>query len=138
MQRNYDSHNDRGRFPTAVIAIVATVIVVAVIIMAVFAYFSSINPYGGYYGGMMGGGMMGGGMLFMIPIGLIVLFVIGYALWGGFGWGRGYGGDHYGHYSRYASADGERGSAMEILQRRYAKGEITKEQFEQMKKDINT
>lgn len=32
--------------------------------------------------------------------------------------------------------EGERANAMEILKARYAKGEITREQFEQMKRDI--
>lgn len=137
MQRDYDSHNDRGRFPTVFVAIAAAVIAVVVIIIAVFAYFSSRNTYygygNGYYGGYgMMGGWMGFPMLFMIPIMLIVLVVIGYAIWRGFGWGRGCCGDHYGHYT----SDGERETAMEILQRRYARGEISKEQYEQMKKDM--
>ena len=42
--------------------------------------------------------------------------------------------DNYGHYE----SEEERETAKEILRRRYAKGEITKEQYEQMKKDIIT
>jgi putative membrane protein len=121
--------------PTTIIAIIAIAIAVAVILMAVFAYFASRNPYSGYngyYGGMMGG-FGGFGMLFMIPIGLVALIIIGYAIWRGFGWGGGCCGS--GHYGHYASHD-ERENAMEILRLRYARGEISKEQYEQMKKDI--
>jgi putative membrane protein len=124
VERNYDR-----KFPTTIIAIIAIAIAVAVILMAVLAYFGSRNSYGynGYYGGMMGGSG-GFGMLFMIPIGLIVLLIIGYVIWRGCGWGGGgCGGDHSGHYSS---------DAMEILHQRYARGEISKDQFEQMKKDI--
>lgn len=128
MQRDYG----RGKFPTSIIGIIAVVITVAVILMVVFAYLSSTNPYygyggnSGYYGGMMGG--YGGiSMLFMVPIGLIVLLLIGYVIWRAVGWGSSCGGGHTGRYSS---------DAMEILHQRYARGEISKEQFEQMKKDI--
>src|ERR1035437_5737594 len=128
MQRDYG----RGKFPRSIIAIIAVVIAVAVILMAVFAYLSSTNPYygyggnSGYYGGMMGG-YGGVSMLFMIPIGLIVLLVIGYVIWRAVGWESCGSGGHTGHYSS---------DAMEIVRQRYARGEISKEQFEQMKKDI--
>src|SRR4030067_2545018 len=126
MERNYDR-----KFPTTIIAIIAVAIALAVIIMAVFAYSPSRNPYYGY-GGMMGG-FGGFGMLFMIPIGLIVLVIIGYVIWRGFGWGGGCcGSGHNGHYNSY----GDRENAMEILRQRYAKGEISKEQYDQMKKEI--
>jgi putative membrane protein len=132
MERNYNR-----KFPTTIIGIIAVVIAVAVIVMAVFAYSSSRNPnygYGGYggYGGMMGG-FGGYWMLFMIPIGLIVLVIIGYVIWRAVGWGGGCcENGHNGHYNSY----GARENAMEIIRQRYARGEISKEQYEQMKKDI--
>ncbi len=126
-----ERENDR-RFPTSIIAIIAVVIAVVFIIVAIFAFSASRNPYygyGGYYGGMMGG-FGGYWMLFMIPIGLIVLVVIGYIVWRAVNWGGGCcGGGHYGHY-------GDRENAMEILRQRYARGEISKDQYEQMKRDI--
>jgi putative membrane protein len=133
MQRD----SDRGRFPTSIVAIGVALVAVVVIVMAVFMVFASRNSYGygGHYGMM--GGFGGWGMVFMIPVGLIVLLIIGYVIWRGFGWGGGCCGGHYGHYGRYVS-DTDRENAMEILHRRYARGEISKEQYEQMKKDIVT
>ena len=42
----------------------------------------------------------------------------------------------YGIVWLFRRAKGERGNALDILKERYAKGEITREQFEAMKKDI--
>ena len=80
----------------------------------------------------MMGGFGGFPMLFMFPIGIIVLAVVGYLLYRGFGRGGCCGGGYYRHYG----SDME--TSTEILRRRYAAGEITKEQFEQMKRDVST
>ena len=81
-------------------------------------------------------GWMGFPKLFMLPIGLIILIVIAYVIYRGVWWGGGgCCGGHHGYYGHYKS-DEERETAMEILRRRYVNGEISKEQFEQMKKDI--
>ena len=39
-------------------------------------------------------------------------------------------------WDRYAGKDSE--TALDILKKRYAKGEITREEFEQMKKDLSS
>ena len=65
---------------------------------------------------------------FFWPIGIIfILFLVfGLLRWLLFPWGRGYYG---GRWQRY-------GAPEEILRRRYARGEITKDQFDQMMRDL--
>ena len=80
---------------------------------------------------MLGGlGIMGSWMIFGII--LFILFWLG-IIWL-IVWGVktiSHGGNHH-HYTGNES----RSDAMTILKERYARGEITKEQFNQMKKDL--
>lgn len=64
------------------------------------------------------------GWFLIIPLFFIGFFVLRFFLWGAWGvWGgRGW----------YYHGD----SAMQVLRERFARGEITKEQFEQMRKDL--
>lgn len=73
------------------------------------------------------------GWPFFFPFGFLifvigVFFVFRLAFWG-WGWGSG-----RGYYRGYWRADAP--SALEILNRRYARGDISKEQYEQMKGEI--
>jgi putative membrane protein len=83
----------------------------------------------GYGWRMMGPGMMGGfGFPFIGGIGMLVFWalVIGGIVWLVRSSSRG---------SAGPSAPPNE-APLDILKRRYAKGEITKEQFEQMKRDL--
>jgi putative membrane protein len=125
-----------GRFPTMII--IAVVGVVVFVILALAFGGTPYYGYGGYYGGMMGG-LGGFGMFLWVPIVLVVVAVLGYVLWrGGGDWGMGGGGDccGSGHQTHYASYGG-RADAVEILRQRYSRGEITREQYEQMRIDID-
>lgn len=89
--------------------------------------------FSGWQGGMMGGGMMGGGMMggwgwFMpiiallfwaLPIWLLVLLIQGLSQPRG-----------------PEPGPRERNSALELLKQRYARGEISKEEYEEKKGDL--
>jgi putative membrane protein len=75
------------------------------------------------WGGMMGMGDFGGGFMWLLWI------IIAAAVF--------YGVITLGRRAR-TTADSAQGSALDILKKRYAKGEISKEEFEERKRDIET
>ena len=69
---------------------------------------------------------------FFFPFGFFifffVIFFVARGLFWGWGWRGGYSRGYWRHWGY--------GGATEILKQRYAKGEITKEQFDQMMRDL--
>lgn len=99
-----------------------------ILILGSILFFASIVRFGffsrNYYGmPMMGGG--GGwmfGLLGFIFLGFLAFMAIRFMTWGSMG---------HRHSYRWGGIDAE-----EILRQRYAKGEITKEQLDQMLRDL--
>ncbi len=79
-----------------------------------------------WFGGPWAGGWFGGGILMMLPM----LLFWGLVIWGGFVLVR----------KLQTSQDNRQAfaspTALEILKQRYAKGEISQEEFEKMKQDL--
>jgi len=84
----------------------------------------------GYYGWGMGPGMMGGfGSMFFMPI--IGIVVLGLIIWAVIAATRG-------SFSQSGSTPpSQPDSALEVLRRRYARGEINKQEFEEKMKDLS-
>ena len=84
----------------------------------------------GFYGGYNWIGMIVGGIFTLIILVLLILLII---------WVIRRLSGHYAGGYHYMHAGGPSGgpSAKEILQTRYAKGEITQEQYQQMLAEIN-
>ncbi|MCJ7773751.1 MAG: SHOCT domain-containing protein [Desulfobacterales bacterium] len=86
------------------------------------------NGYNGMYyspmgrGHMYGYGMYGMGGLFMGIVWIVILLVIGYSI--------------YYFIKNKDISNGANETPLDILKKRYAKGEITKEEYEQMKEDL--
>lgn len=80
----------------------------------------------------MGPGYFWSGGMWIFPIiMIIVMLIVVYLIFG-----RGNIRAPWCGPSQYYDNEKSSGSALEILKKRYAKGEITKEEFEQMKNDI--
>ncbi len=102
--------------------------VIVAILIIVPLIFGLIGGWQGYGYGMMGPWMMGGyGGAWFMPIIMIVFW--GLVIWGIVALIRGL---SRGDTGSSMQAD----SALEILKRRYARGEINKEEFEDKKKDL--
>lgn len=85
-----------------------------------------------YYDNMMGWGF-GFGWIFML---IFMLLFWGLIIWAFFALVRGVSGHGGGHWHNHNEHKHKESSALDILKERYAKGEITKEDFERMKKDL--
>jgi putative membrane protein len=64
------------------------------------------------------------GWFIFIPIFFLIFFAVRWYFWGGWWWGRG--GWYHGSYD----------PALETLRQRYANGDISKEQYDRMKRDL--
>jgi putative membrane protein len=100
------------------------------IVIVIVAFFFGITILGGISGGMMGGGfsggMMGFGWLFMVLPILFIIFII-YSLLDRDSTPR----EGPPQHRTYGTE-----TPMQILERRYAGGEISREEFFRMKEEI--
>ena len=107
--------NEKNAWPKQLIILL---IAVSVIVILIFIF-----GFSGTGGGMMGGGMMGFGWLFMLmPVILIILLVFALT-------------DRNStsvHEPPYYMTE----NAWQALERRYASGEISREEYLRIKKDI--
>jgi putative membrane protein len=132
VQRRFGNNN--GIYPWVavggVIAVIAIIVIVAIATSASAAS-SSAGPFW-YYGAPVASFPFGFFWLWPVLGFFFIFFVVRWFFWG-WGWGGGWGGgwrNRSYYYNNYHS------DAESILEARYARGEITKEQFEQMKRDI--
>ncbi len=101
-------------------------IIVAVLIVLPLVL-GAVSGWQGSGWGMMGPGMMGGyGTMFIMPV--IWIVVLGLIIWAVVAAVR----------PRESSGSGSAtaSSALEMLKKRYARGEIDKEEYEEKKKDL--
>jgi len=116
--------NQSLRTPLIIGGIIVAVLIVSILVFGLISGWQ----VGGW--GMMGPGMMGGfGWWWLMPI-LMVLFLI-LGIWAVVALVRGV------SQPRDSDSGSSRpDSALEVLRKRYARGEISKEEYEEKKKDL--
>jgi len=109
-----------------VLVIVGLGLVLLLVLPMIFP-FAAPNTYGYGYGGMMGPGMMGGfGIIGPVLMVLFVVFLVAGAVWLFQSMGK-----------AGAQANPPAETPLDILNRRYASGDIMKKQYQEMKRDLS-
>ncbi|MDO8716694.1 MAG: SHOCT domain-containing protein [Dehalococcoidales bacterium] len=111
------------------ILIIGGIIVAALVIVP--TVIGSVSGWQGYGYGMMGPGMMGNfGWGGFTGMGIVMVIFWGLVIWGVVALSRGAG------LSCCTGSSNHSDSALEVLKKRYAQGEIDKKEFEEKKKDF--
>ena len=130
MKEQEQWHGHRHFLFWGLAAIIGLIAVFGTIALAL-VYYPPVAPTSGVYP-YWGWGF--GRLFFGLFLFFAFFWVLKFVFWGGWGWRyrRGYWGGYYGGYGWR-----HRDSAYYILRERYAKGEITKEQYDQMIRDLD-
>ena len=111
-----------------------TALIIGGVILAIVLIVPTIiGAFTGWQGGSWGWGMMGPGMMGGFGMGwmsIVWIVVLGLIIWAVVAAARGTG------WSGNSDSGNRSESALGILKRRYARGEINKEEFEERKKDL--
>jgi putative membrane protein len=115
--------------PKWILIPVLAVFAIAAALTGLYLYFHNTSPptyyYGPRFGWWFGWPFFGFGWFFIPLLFFLIFFVLRWIFWGGCGWARG-----CWYYHQYYDP------ALEILRERFAKGEITKEQFDDMVRNL--
>lgn len=111
-----------------------TALIIGGVILAIFLVlpllWGALSGWPGGGWGMMGPGMMGGfGWGWLMPI--FPILTLGLIIWGVLALFGGLAGT-----ASSDSASSRTDSALEVLKKRYARGEISKEEYEEKKRDL--
>jgi len=95
--------------------------------------------YGGFERGGWAGGYMLMGFLCLVFFIALIVWIIRMATWRRYGMGcrRGYMRHMHGMHDDYDMMQGKQDEALDVLRRRFAGGDITKEEYEERLKVLN-
>lgn len=127
MKREFGRSGRGGILGWAVVVLLGLFVLVPLAVWAVLALMGHAPAWG----------FAPFGFLFF-PFGFLLFLLFGFFLFRLAWWGSGWGGRRWGYWGPHGHWDGWPVGAEEIARQRYARGELTREQFTQIVNDLRT